>query len=173
MTLELNGCPRKTIGHLFYTISSWVHNFIAISELKLKLQSGNARLGLKSVFLFCPVWPWNLTDDLENNRAPNLCCFKLCASFHHHMSIQTWVTARKRLNGVMTSVTLTFDIWPWPFALTSLLSLVITPENFMMIRWHVCLSVCLSVRPSVRLLHLFHRQIDRQTDGRLDRKKCS
>ena len=34
---------------------------------------------------------------------------------------------------VVTSVTLTFDLWP--FAWTSLLSLVITPENFMMIRW--------------------------------------
>ena len=32
-------------------------------------------------------------------------------------------------------MTLTFDHWPWPFAWTSLLSLVITPENFMMIRW--------------------------------------
>ena len=27
------------------------------------------------------------------------------------------------------------DLWPWPFAWTSLPSLVITPENFMMIRW--------------------------------------
>ena len=27
------------------------------------------------------------------------------------------------------------DLWPWPFAWTSLLSLVITPENFMMIWW--------------------------------------
>ena len=27
------------------------------------------------------------------------------------------------------------DLWPWPFVWTSLLSLVITPENFMMIRW--------------------------------------
>ena len=32
-------------------------------------------------------------------------------------------------------MTLTFDLWPWPFAWTSLWSLVITPENFMMIRW--------------------------------------
>ena len=27
------------------------------------------------------------------------------------------------------------DLWPWPFARTSLLSLVITPENFMMTGW--------------------------------------
>ena len=36
---------------------------------------------------------------------------------------------------VLTSVTLTFDLWPWLFAGTSLLTLVITPENFMTIRW--------------------------------------
>ena len=35
--------------------------------------------------------------------------------------------------GSWTSVTLTFDLWPWPFAWTSLLSMVITSENFMMI----------------------------------------
>ena len=27
------------------------------------------------------------------------------------------------------------DLWPWLFSWTSLLSLVITPENFVMIRW--------------------------------------
>ena len=51
------------------------------------------------------------------------------------MWIQTGVTVRKRLIWVLTSVTLTFDLWPWPFAWTSLLSLVITPENFILIRW--------------------------------------
>ena len=72
---------------------------------------------------------------LKNNRAPLLSNIKLYASFHHHMRIQTGVTVRKRLSWVVTSVTLTFDLWPWPFAWTLLLSLVITPENFMMIRW--------------------------------------
>ena len=71
----------------------------------------------------------------KNNRAPLLSIIKLYASFHHHMWIRTGVTVRKRLSWVVTSVTLTFDLWPWPFAWTSLLSLVITPENFMMIRW--------------------------------------
>ena len=72
---------------------------------------------------------------LKNNRAPLLSNIKLYASFHHHMWIQTGVTVRKRLSWVVTSVTLTFDLWPWPFAWTFLWSLVITPENFMMIRW--------------------------------------
>ena len=71
----------------------------------------------------------------KNNRAPLLSIVKLYASVHHHMWIRTGDTVRKRLSWVVTSVTLTFDLWPWPFAWTSLLSLVITPENFMMIRW--------------------------------------
>ena len=50
------------------------------------------------------------------------------------MWIQTGVTVPKRLSWVVTSVTLTFDLWPWPFAWTSHLSLVTTSENFMMIR---------------------------------------
>ena len=56
--------PWKTTGHLFYVASSFVHHFIAIGEFKLKLQSGNAQFGSKSV-IYCPVWPWNLTEDFE------------------------------------------------------------------------------------------------------------
>ena len=137
---------------------------------------------------------WRMT--LENNRAPLLCYFKVCASFRSHWWIQTRVTVRKRPIGVkigyllcrvtlkldgwswkktwkiigylfyatssfvhrliamgqfklklqsgstqtgakfvLVSVTLTFDLWPWPFAWTSLLPTVTTPENVMMIRW--------------------------------------
>ena len=96
---------------------------------------------------------------LKNNRAPLLSIIKLYASFHHHMWIQTGVTVRKRLSWVVTSVTLTFDLWPWPFAWTSLLSLVITPENFMMIRWweHSQKGVT-------------DGRTDRRTDGRTDRQ---
>ena len=81
----------------------------------------------------CDLEIWRMT--FKNNRAPLLSIIKLYASFHHHIWIQTGVTVRKRLSWMLTSVTLTFDLWPWPFAWTSLLSLVITPENFMMIRW--------------------------------------
>ena len=81
----------------------------------------------------CDLEIWRIT--FKNNRAPLLSIIKLYASFHHHMWIQTGVTVRKWLRGVMTSVTLTFDPWPWPFVWTSLLSMVITSEIFMMIRW--------------------------------------
>ena len=71
------------------------------------------------------------------------------------MWIQTGVTVRKRLSWVVTSVTLTFDLWPWPFAWTLLWSVVITPENFMTIRWWE---------------HSQKGVTDRQTDGRTDRR---
>ena len=70
----------------------------------------------------------------KNNRAPLLSIIKLYASFHCHMWIQTGVRVRKRLSWVLTSVTLTFDLWTWPFAWTLFLTMVIT-QNFMMIRW--------------------------------------
>ena len=64
VTFKFDGWHWKTIGHLFYVASSFMYDLIAISELKLKLQSGNAQCGSKSA-IYCPLWPWNLTDDLE------------------------------------------------------------------------------------------------------------
>ena len=100
---------------------------------------------------------WRMT--LKNNRAPQLTIIKLYASFRHHMWIQTGVTVRKRLSWVVTSVTLTSDLWPRPFPWTSLLPLVKTPENFMMIRWweHSQKGVT-------------DGRTDGQTDGQTDRR---
>ena len=107
----------------------------------------------------CDLEIWRMT--LKNNRAPLLSNIKLYASFHHHMWIQTGVTVRKRLSWVVTSVTLTFDLWPWPFAWTLRWSLVITPENFMMIRWweHSQKGVT-------------DRRTDRRTDGQTENTIC-
>ena len=63
VTLKFDGWPWKTIGHLFYVTSSFVHHFTAISELKLELQSGNAQFCSKSMIFFSRVtlkfngWP--------------------------------------------------------------------------------------------------------------------
>ena len=59
--------PQKIKGHLSYTTSSFVYHFKSIGELKLKSQSGNAQFGSKSA-IFCPVWPWNLMDDLGKQK---------------------------------------------------------------------------------------------------------
>ena len=113
--LEIWQWPWKTIGHPFYTASSFVHHFIAISDLKLELQSGNVQN--RQFFVPCDFQIWRMT--LKKNRAPLLCYFKLCASFLRHWCIQTGVTVRKRLiwvkidDSFFSHVTLKFDGWPW------------------------------------------------------------
>ena len=100
----------------------------------------------------CDLEIWRMT--LKNNRAPLLCCFQLCAWFHCQMWIQTGVRVRKRLSWVLTSVTLTFDLWPWPFAWTSLLTMVSWKfhDDTMMGTWW--------------------KRCDRQTDGRTENTIC-
>ena len=119
MTWKFDGRPKNTIGQLLYTMSSVEHHFKAIGEFKLELQSGNAQFGSKLVIFFapCDIKIWQMT--LKNNRAHLLSYFKLCASFHNHLSIQNGVTVRKRQIWVKVSdfflsrVTLKFDRWPW------------------------------------------------------------
>ena len=180
VNLKFGGWHRKAIGHPFHATSSFVYHFITISQFKPELQSENARFGSKSTIYFVPrdLEIWQMT--LKNNRPPLVCYLKLCASFHSHLWIQAVITVRKRpicvkigdcfvscdlqiwqttlknnrtplqcyvipwplVNSnwsyakfVLTSATLSFGLRPWYFAWISLLSMVITPENFMMIRW--------------------------------------
>ena len=63
----------------------------------------------------CDLEIWRMT--LQNNRAPLLCYFKLCASFHTHWWFQISVTVRKRsirvkIDDFLSRVTLKFDGWP-------------------------------------------------------------
>ena len=95
VTLKFDGWPWKTIGHLFYTTPSFVHHFKSIGEFKLELQSGTVNLGQnRQFFVPCNLEIWRMT--LQNNRAPLVCHFKLCVSFHTHWWIQIWVTVQKR-----------------------------------------------------------------------------
>ena len=108
---------EKTIGHLFYATSSLVHHFIAICGFKMELQSGNAQFGSKlAIFFPCDIEIWRMT--LKNNRAPLLCYFKLCASFHSHLWIQNGVTVQKRQIWVKIGdffVLCDLEIWPLPW----------------------------------------------------------
>ena len=107
----------------------------------------------------CDLEIWRMT--LKNNRAPLLCCFQLCAWFHCHMLIQTGVRVRKRLSWVLTSVTLTFDLWPWPFARTSLLTMVITQISWWYDDGNMVKKVWQTDRPT-----------DRQTDRQMENTIC-
>ena len=95
---------------------------------------------------------------LKNSRAPLLCCFQLCAWFHCHMWIQTGVRVRKRLSWVLTSVTLTFDLWPVTFCMDITFdhgnnSWKVLDDTMMGTWWQRC-----------------DRQTDGRTDGRTDRR---
>ena len=148
MTLQNNRAPPLCYFKLCASFRShwWIKTGVTVRKRPIWVK-------FDDFFVPCDLEIWRMT--LKNNRAPLLSNIKLYASFHCNMWIQTGVTIRKRLNGVMTSVTLTFDLWPWPFAWTSLLSLVITPENLMMIRWWE---------------HSQKGVTDGQTDGRTDRQ---
>ena len=93
MTLKNN----RALIHLSYAASSFVRHFVAIDEFKLELGSGNTQSGSRSTSFLAA---WRMT--LKNNRQPVLSNIKLCTSFRCHMSIQTGVTVRKPLSGVMT-----------------------------------------------------------------------
>ena len=83
VTLKFQGWPWT--GHVVYDTSSFVHNFIAICEVR---------------------------TGVSVQKSPNLV----------KISFELFDLA--------------FDLWPWLFVRTSLLSMIITSENFMMIRWH-------------------------------------
>ena len=111
----LAGWPRnltgdwKTIGHLFYTASSTVHDFQAIGEFKLELQSGMLNSGQSRRFSVpCDLEIWWMT--LKNNRAPLQCHLKLCASFQRHRWIQTVATVQKR--PVWVKINDFLAVWP-------------------------------------------------------------
>ena len=113
VTMKFDRWPWKTIGHLFYATSSLVHHFIAICEFKVELQSGNSQFGSKlAIFDPCDLEIWRMT--LKNNRAPLLCFFKLCASFHSHLWIQNGATVQK--HQIWVKIGHFCLVWPWNLA---------------------------------------------------------
>ena len=140
------------MGHLFYATPSFVRHFVAIHEFKLELQSGNAQFESELVS-FSRV-TFNKYDGWPRKPIGHLfyiCQFKRCASFciaicDFKLELRSG-NAQIGAKFVLTCVTLTIDLWSWPFAGTSPLSVVIAPENFIMIRWQEhCGNVCVTNR---------------------------
>ena len=80
VTMKFDWWPCKSIGHLFFATSSFVHHFVPIGEFKIELQSGNAQFGSKSTIFFSCVtykfygWPCKTIGHL----------FYATSSFVHH-----------------------------------------------------------------------------------------
>ena len=111
VTLQFDVWPWKTIGHLFYATSSFVHHFVAIGDFKLELQSGNAQFGSNST-IFRAVWPWNLTDDLWETIGH---FFNATSSFvHHFVAIGEFKLELQSGNARSGSNSAIFRaVWPW------------------------------------------------------------
>ena len=60
-TLKYEGWLRKTIENLFHVPTGHMCHFRAICEFKFDLRLRNAQMEPN----WPPVWPWNLTDDIE------------------------------------------------------------------------------------------------------------
>ena len=110
VTLKFDGWPWKTIGHLLYVALSFVYHFIAISEFKLELESGNAQFWSKSMFFSCVTlkfdrWPWKTIGHL----------FYATASFvHHFVAIGEFKLELQSGNAQFGSkLTIFVAIWPW------------------------------------------------------------
>ena len=111
VTLQYDIWPWKTIGHLFYGTSSFVHHFIAIGEFKLKLQSGNALFGSKStiflrrVTLQLNIWPWKTIGHLF---------YAASSSVHHLVAIGGFKLELQSGNDQFGSNSTIFRaVWPW------------------------------------------------------------
>ena len=93
VTLKFDWWPKKIKGHLFYITSSFVHHLKPLGEF-----------GSKSA-IFCPVWPWNSMDELEQGKSEG---FESCDSPIVRKR-PIWV----KICDVLYRVTLKFDGWPW------------------------------------------------------------
>ena len=110
MTFKNTRVPPLCYFKLWASFRShwWVQTGVTVWKRPIGLKIGD--------FLSLEIWQITLT----NNGAPLLCHTKLCASFRHHVWIQTGVTVRKwpirvktRGQNYLSPATLKFDRWPW------------------------------------------------------------
>ena len=117
MTLKFDVWPWKTIGHLFYTTSSFVHHFVAIGEFKLELQSGNAQSGSKSTIFFSRVtlkfdgWPSKTIGHLFYATSNFVQHFVPIREFKLELQSGN-AQSRSKSTIFFSRVTLKFDGWP-------------------------------------------------------------
>ena len=112
MTLKFDGWPWKTIRHLFYATSSFVHHFKAISE------SVSSNWGYSPVtlnlgqnlwfFVPCDLKIWWMTLNKANLR-DLIAATGLVIILKLDSNRLIWVKSKD----FFSHVTLQFDRWPW------------------------------------------------------------
>ena len=117
----------------------WIETGITVWKRPIWVKIGDF---LSGVTLKYDGWPWKAIGHLS---------YITLSFLHHFIDIGEFKLELQFGNGQVGF----WPLWPWPFAWTSLLSLEITPENFMMIRWWE---------------HSEKGVTDGQTDRRMDRQ---
>ena len=111
VTLQYDVWPWKTIEHLFYATSSFVHHFVAIGDFKLESQSGNGQFGSNST-IFRAVWPWNLTDDLAKQKGTSSVLLQaLCIIFVVIGEFKLELQSGNAQSGSNSAIFRA--VWPW------------------------------------------------------------
>ena len=104
-------------------IHLWIQTGVTVQKRPIWVKIGES---------FCPLWPWHLTYDLEKQQdTSSMLLQALCIISSQYVN-SNW--SYNPETAKLTFDLCDLDLWPWPFAWISLLSLLITPENFM-IRW--------------------------------------
>ena len=117
----------KSMRHLFYDTSSFMHCFVTISDFKLELVwKLSDWVENQRSFAQFDLLIWQMT--LKNNTAPLRCCFKFCVSFRSHWSLQTGVTVQKRPNWGKISFDLC-DLDLWHLTLTYCMGITFVNSN--------------------------------------------
>ena len=110
VTLKFDGWPWKTIGHLSFSVSSFVQHFIAIGEFKLELLSGNAQFG-SNFTIFRAVWPWNF--DVWPWKTIGHLYYATSSSMHHFVAIDEFKLELQSGNAQFGSKSMIFlAVWP-------------------------------------------------------------
>ena len=91
--------------------------FRAICEFKLELLTDHAQFGSKLSIIY-PVWPWNLTNDLEKQYDISSVPLQALCIISQPSVDSNWSCSPETLNsgqnwGYFSCVALKFDRWPW------------------------------------------------------------
>ena len=111
VTLKFDGWPWKTIRHLFYATSSFVHHFVAIGEFKLELHSGNAQSGSNSTLFDSLV---TLKFDGWPSKTIGHLFYDTSSSVQHFVAIGEFKLELQSRNAQSGSNSTLFRaVWPW------------------------------------------------------------
>ena len=109
MTLKNNRAPLLYYAKLCASFQNhrWIQTWVIVRKRSIRVK-------ISDFFVQCDLEILRMT--LKNNRAPFLCCFKLCASSHGHQWILAGVTVRKpsiqiKIGDFLSRVTLKVNGW--------------------------------------------------------------